>query len=183
MKYSIRSHRLLVAGLIAATAALPVTQAAHAGPGAPDDAQDIAVPEGNKVFLVGHAVGVQIYSCDGIAWKFVAPNADLYGDNGKLVATHYGGPTWRATDGSTVVAKRVKDTTPDLTAIPWLSLETVSTAAGDGGDRFTNTTYIQRVATVGGLAPAAAECDAETAGDLREVPYSADYYFWKASAG
>ena len=56
------------------------------------------------MFLVGHAVGVQIYSCNatasGFAWGFVAPRADLYGDNGKLVATHFGGPTWRARDGS-----------------------------------------------------------------------------------
>ena len=43
----------------------------------------IQVPAGNKVFLVGHAVGVQIYACNGVAWSFVAPRADLFGDTGR----------------------------------------------------------------------------------------------------
>jgi hypothetical protein len=30
----------------------------------------IQVPAGNKVFLVGHAVGVQIYSCNATAGGF-----------------------------------------------------------------------------------------------------------------
>ena len=68
---------------------------AHAEPPGPDVPSTIAVEEGHKVFLVGHAVGVQIYVCnptaDGFAWSFVAPRAKLYGDNGKLVATHSGG--------------------------------------------------------------------------------------------
>jgi len=41
------------------------------------------------------------------------------------------------------------------------------------------TSYIQRIATVGGLAPPAAQCTAATAGTVAEVPYTADYYFWK----
>ena len=71
------------------------------GPSLPPGTENIAVPAGNKVFLVGHAKGDQIYTCDGSVWT-VAPRADLYGDNGKLVATHFAGPTWQATDGSTV---------------------------------------------------------------------------------
>jgi hypothetical protein len=41
------------------------------------------------------------------------------------------------------------------------------------------TAYIQRIATTGGLAPPAMECNATTAGTVAEVPYTADYYFWK----
>jgi hypothetical protein len=41
------------------------------------------------------------------------------------------------------------------------------------------TTFIQRVNTTGGLAPPASECNASTAGTQAEVPYTADYYFWK----
>ena len=44
------------------------------------------------------------------------------------------------------------------------------------------TTFIQRIATVGGLAPAAATCNATTVGTRRAVPYTADYYFWKQQA-
>src|SRR5215216_7762141 len=104
MKRSIRIDRLLMAGIVAAVAAWPLAQLAHAGPAAPEVPSTIQVRGGNKVFLVGHAVGVQIYACNrtasGYVWGLVAPRADLYDDDGKLIMTHYGGPTWRAEDGS-----------------------------------------------------------------------------------
>jgi FtsP/CotA-like multicopper oxidase with cupredoxin domain len=175
--------RLLLAGSVAAAAALSLTQVAQAGPPAPVVPGPIQVPAGNKVFLVGHAVGVQIYSCNatpsGFGWGFVAPRANLYGDNGKLIITHFGGPTWQAKDGSTVVGRVEASVTVDATAIPWVRLSAASTAAGPDGDRLVHTSYIQRIATTGGLAPAAAECTATTAGTVAEVPYTADYYFWK----
>lgn len=170
--------------VVAAAALVPFASVASAAPPGPVVPSSIDVPDGNKVFLVGHAVGVQIYSCNaaagGFAWSFVAPRADLYGDNGKLVTTHFGGPTWQAKDGSSVVAVRVDGVTVDATAIPWLLLSAVTTVAGPDGDRLTRTTFIQRVATTGGLAPAAGDCNATTAGTQVEVPYTADYYFWKA---
>jgi Protein of unknown function (DUF3455) len=69
--------------------------------------------------------------------------------------------------------------TVDPTAIAWVRLAAASTAAGPGGDRLVDTSYIQRIATTGGLAPPAADCTAATAGTVAEVPYTADYYFWK----
>jgi Protein of unknown function (DUF3455) len=145
----------------------------------------IDVPDGNKVFLVGHAVGVQIYACgaagSGYGWSLAAPRADLYDDNGKVIVTHFAGPTWQAKDGSHVKGQVVNRVTVDSTSIPWLLLSATATAAGTDGDRLAGTTYIQRVATIGGLAPAAAECTAGTAGMVEEVPYLADYYFWKAT--
>ncbi len=177
--------RLLLVGIVAAAAALSLTQVAQARPPKPavQVPGAIAVPDGNKVFLVGHGVGVQIYSCNtttsGFVWGFVAPRANLYDDHGKLIITHFGGPTWQAKDGSTVVGRVEASITVDPTAIPWLRLAAVSTAAGPDGDRLVDTTYIQRIATTGGLAPPAAECNATTAGTQAEVPYTADYYFWK----
>ncbi len=176
-------NRLLLVGIIAAAAALSVTQVAQAGPPAPVVPSKIEVGAGNKVFLVGHAVGVQIYSCNatssGFVWGFVAPRANLYDDHGKLIITHFGGPTWQAMDGSRVVGRLVDSVTVDATAIPWLLLSAASTAAGPDGDRLVATTFIQRIATTGGLAPAARTCNAATAGAVAEVPYTADYYFWK----
>jgi Protein of unknown function (DUF3455) len=100
-------------------------QTAHARQGTSDVPSDLQVPQGNTVFLVGHAVGVQIYGCtltaSGAAWTLVAPRADLYGDSGRLVATHFAGPTWEAGDGSRVVGKREAGVTVDPTAIPWLN--------------------------------------------------------------
>jgi hypothetical protein len=181
-----RLSRHLVASAVALVAALPLAQAALAGPVAPDVPTDIQVPAGNKVFLVGHAVGVQIYSCNavtgGYGWTLVAPRADLYGDNGRLIATHFAGPRWQATDGSTVLGRRdAPPVTMDDTAIPWLRLVAASTSVGVDGDRLAHTTYIQRVATTGGLAPDASTCTVATAGAVQEIPYTADYYFWKAT--
>jgi hypothetical protein len=184
MRFFIRLNRLLLAGIVASAAALSLTQLAQAGPPEPVVPGAIEVPDGNKVFLVGHAVGVQIYSCNGVVWGFVAPRANLYDDQGKLIITHFGGPTWQAKDGSSVVGR--VDATPvtvDPTAIPWLRLAAASTTAGPDGDRLVATTYIQRIATTDGLAPPAAECNATTAGTVAEVPYTADYYFWKKTAG
>ena len=83
-------------------------------------------------------------------------------------------------DGSQVVAKLVDSVAVSPTAIPWLLLEKVSTAPGPyGGDKLVRTTYIQRIQTRGGLAPAAATCNAKAVGTRSEVPYTADYYFWK----
>jgi hypothetical protein len=164
-------------------AAWPLAQAANAGPAAPDVSSRIQPPAGHKVFLVGHATGVQIYSCNagttGYSWGLVAPRANLYGDNGKLIATHFAGPTWQARDGSKVVGQRVDGVTVDPTAIPWLLLSKSSTSVGDDDDRLAHTTYIQRVATTGGLAPAAADCTAGSVGTRREIDYTAAYYFWK----
>jgi hypothetical protein len=144
------------------------------------------VPDGNKPYLVGHAMGVQIYSCNatsaGYAWSFVAPRADLFDDNGKLIVTHFAGPTWQAKDGSSAVGRKVAGVTVDSTAIPWLLLSAASTAAGPDGDRLAATTFIQRINTTGGLAPAAADCNADAAGTRAEVPYTADYYFWKSAS-
>jgi hypothetical protein len=176
-------RRIPMCVVLAAVAALPLAQVADAKTDAPDVPGDIQVEAGHKVFLSGHAIGVQIYRCNatsgGFAWGLVAPRANLYDDHGKLIMTHYGGPTWEAGDGSKVVGARDGQVTVDSTAIPWLRLRAVSTSAGPDGDRLLRTSFIQRVATTGGLAPAAASCNAATTGEQVEVPYTADYYFWK----
>src|SRR5215204_4213516 len=86
-----------------------------------------------------------------------------------------------ARDGSKVTATLDGNgsVTVDPTAIPWLRLRVTSASAGADGDRLAGTKYIQRLETTGGLAPAAATCNAETLGTLAEVPYTADYAFWK----
>ena len=162
----------------AASAALVAAAPVHAAPAPPSVPGDIAVDAAHKLFLVGHAEGVQIYRCDAGAWSLVAPRATLYGDSGKVVATHYGGPTWEARDGSTIAGRRVAGVTVDPTAIPWLKLEATGTAAGEG-DRFAGVTFVQRYNTTGGLAPAAGTCTSTNAGEVKEIPYTADYAFYR----
>jgi Protein of unknown function (DUF3455) len=179
-----RFDRLLVAGLAAVAAAVPLAQAAQAGPAEPPEIPTrIQVDDGHKLFSVQHAIGVQIYKCNatptGHSWGFVAPRADLYDDKGRLAMTHYAGPTWQARDGSQVKAQRVDGVNVDPTAIDWLKLSKASSSVGPDGDLLHNTSFIQRINTTGGLAPAAGTCTAATAGTVEEVPYTADYYFYK----
>jgi hypothetical protein len=183
-----RLRRALGVVLTAGAATLSMAQVAlaePAGPTLPPGTENIAVPSGNKVFLVGHATGAQIYTCNNNAWTG-APRATLVADNGKLIIKHFAVPTWQATDGSSVVGKlppKAAVSAPKPNSIPWLLLEAKSTSVGLDGDRLSHTTFIQRVNTSGGVGPAPAECNATTAGKVVEVPYTADYYFWKATGG
>jgi hypothetical protein len=176
-------RRLIVAALAAAAALVPA--AALAGPAAPEVPEAIAVTGPHKPYLVAHAEGVQIYACTAVAgghaWRLLAPRATLTGDNGKVIGSHYGGPKWEARDGSIVAAARDAGASVDATAVDWLRLKVTSATAGPDGDHLTATTYIQRIHTVGGVAPAAAGCDADSIAEQREIPYSADYVFFKAT--
>ena len=149
---------------------------ARAGQPSPSLPDPIQVLDGSKVFLIGHATGVQIYhSCNGTGWSFVAPRANLFDVEGELIITHFAGPTWQATDGSMVVGHAEASVSVDPTAIPGVRLSAASTTPGQLG----STADVQRIATTGGLAPPAADCDAIRTGTVAEVPYTADYYFWK----
>jgi hypothetical protein len=172
--------RFLAALVVAALAPAGVAQAHDRVPAA------IAVPKGHQQFLKAHAEGVQIYACNatatGHAWGLVAPRADLLDKRGRLIGTHFAGPTWQAKDGSKVVGKRDAGVNVDPKSIDWLLLSAVSTAPGPRkhDDLLAGTTYIQRINTTAGLAPAAANCHAGTVGNRVEVPYTADYLFFKA---
>ena len=144
---------------------------------APEVPTDIAVPVGNKVHFHAFGVGVQIYTWNGTSWGAAVPEATLFDGNG-VVATHFAGPTWESNSGSQVVgALPPRAVTVDTNAIPWLRLQAVAEST-HGPGIFANTTYIQRVNTTGGKAPAA---DGIFIGQVARVPYSADYFFYRAA--
>jgi hypothetical protein len=65
-------------------------------------------------------------------------------------------------------------------SIAWLRLDVKGAAFGPtGGDKLTPTKLIQRINTVGGLAPADQCSTAADVGKKAFVPYSADYLFYK----
>lgn len=140
----------------------------------------ITPPAGHVPFDATFGVGVQIYKCDGNAWTFVAPRATLHNIVGKKVGDHFAGPTWQWRDGSAVVATKAGEAPSPIGAIPHLLLRATSTTPGKTGDHLAKTSYIQRLATTGGTAPAAGTCNARTAGTTAEVRYTAAYVFWKA---
>ena len=155
---------------------------------APDVPPGLVVPEGNRVSFHAYAVGVQIYgatvntnSPTGFAWVFRAPEAVLFDADGNVVGHHYAfaGPTrpaWESESGSRVVgARTVPGVTVNSNAIPWLILSAVETNTVGPGI-FARTTYIQRVNTTGGLAPAAPPT---AAGQTARVAYTAEYFFYQ----
>ena len=134
--------------------------------------------------MIVPAKGVQIYECrartdqvGGYAWAFVAPEADLFDTRGNRTGRHYAGPHWEATDGSKILGTvKERADAPVADAIPWLLLATKS--VGSEGS-FSKVTSIQRVNTVGGVAPTAG-CSQATAGTPARINYTADYYFFTA---
>ena len=140
-------------------------------------------PAANEsVAMIVPAKGVQIYECrasrnGGFEWAFVAPDAALFDTTGRLIGKHYAGPHWEAADGSKVVAKLVERAdAPKAGDIPWLLLGAKS--VGPEG-AFSKVTSIQRVNTVGGVAPKAG-CSQDNAGTPARIPYTADYHFFTA---
>ena len=134
----------------------------------------IAVPEGNKLAFQFHAEGVQIYTCQNAAWTFNGPEADLFDKHGRHKGTHYAGPTWEAEDDSTVVAGKIAEAPGETGSIPWLLLQAKSNT---GSGLMSNVSYIQRLSTVGGVAPAT-PCTAANSGEVARVPYTASYAFY-----
>lgn len=135
-----------------------------------------------KLAMVVPAKGVQIYECRAKGatheWAFVAPDAELFDTSGRRIGTHGAGPFWQAADGSRVngSVKARADAPAAAADIPWLLLATKSTGS-DG--TFSKVTLIQRVNTVGGVAPAQA-CDAGSVGQKARVAYTADYRLFTA---
>jgi hypothetical protein len=150
---------------------------------APTVPAEIVVPEGNKLTFMALAKGVQIYACaagtgGASAWTLRTPRADLLDDAGLQLGSHYGGvdkgmppgPDWEHKDGSRVHGAKPADVA-NAGSIPLLRLE----ATGRSGQgELSKVSFIQRLDTTGGVAPAGA-C---TAGQTTEVPYTATYYFY-----
>jgi hypothetical protein len=136
----------------------------------------VQVPAGQKLVGEYRAAGVQTYSCTGNAWKGLEPTATLVDKSDKPIIIHSRGPVWISTvDGSAVEAAPVDGAKNDVKgAVPELLLKT-RTARGDG--LFGKVTYVQRLATEGGVAPSGG-C---RAGAQTSVPYKALYTFYAAA--
>jgi hypothetical protein len=124
--------------------------------------------------------GVQIYTCkasnSAYAWALKAPDASLTDAGGHVIGKHFAGPSWQATDGSTVVGEALNvSSSPHNGSVPWLVLHAKS-HLGDGV--MANVQYIVRMRTEGGIAPASG-CDATHVGAEVRVPYSATYVFFR----
>jgi len=173
----------------------------------PNVPAEIKVPEGNTAYLKGYAAGTQNYVClpsgTGFAWRFLAPQATLFyvyplwgTQIFQQITTHFlspnpveagtARPTWQSSLDSSAVWGRATGSSIDPAyvaqgAIPWLRVEIVGAQTGPmGGRLLVETTFIHRLNTFGGIAPTSG-CGASTVGNVAFVPYTTDYYFYKAS--
>lgn len=145
----------------------------------------VKVPSGHQVAMATVGVGEITYECrpkaamaGAFEWVFVGPQADLNSSSGAKVGSYFGPPaTWAALDGSKITGTQLAVAPGGAGNIP-SQLVKANPAMGSGA--MSGVTYVQRVATRGGVAPAAA-CDAAAAGRKEIVKYSADYIFWKAA--
>jgi hypothetical protein len=167
----------------------------------------LQVEPGNEAFLVGHAIGTQNYVCkpsgNGVKFVLFTPEATLFKDNAdRQIITHYFSPnpfesntdatvvadgviraTWQARDTSTIWAKAHEPDgmlIVDPTAIAWVLLDVVGAQDGPtGGRTLSDSTFVQRVNTTGGLAPLTGCSSSTDVGNQAFVPYTADYFFYK----
>ena len=173
------------------------------GPDVPSVPPALEVPAGHDAYLTLYAIGTQNYVCvsttSGLGWRFIGPQATLFlsfrGVPRQQVSTHFlsadpsatARPTWQHSFDSSRVWGRVVASSTDPAyveagAIPWLLVEAAGTAVGPmGGNTLTRTTFIQRVNTSGGVAPAGGCSDAAHVGAQALVPYTTDYVFYRAS--
>jgi len=151
------------------------------------------------LFLIGHGVGTQNYVClpssTGFAFSLFTPEATLFTDDAGQLTTHFFSPdrdprdfgairvTWEhSRDTSTIWGAVTGQATVSKDAINWLRVEIKGALPGPtGGDKLTPTTFVQRINTVGGLAPAADCVGATDVGKRAFVPYTADYLFFKSA--
>jgi hypothetical protein len=207
MKNQIIGRIVLTANVTALAVGLTIAlpQTAHAASIRPPAVPaNIAVEAGNEVYFEGHGVGTQNYVClpsgTGVAFKLFTPQATLFSDDDKQLTTHFFGPdplengvirvAWEARDTSTVWGQvKPGNSSTDSAfvapgAVAWLLVTAVGSQDGpNGGDTLTHTTFIQRLNTAGGLAPSVGCTSSADVGNQAFVPYSADYYFFKAADG
>lgn len=174
---------------LTAAGTLALTLAACSTPGmmttmkTPEAPAAVTVPAGHKVVMMTTGVGDLTYECRAKAgaanaweWVFTGPDAMLYDMNKKMVGKYYGGPTWEAADGSKIGGKQLAVApSPNAGSIP---LQLVQTTLAMGNGAMTGVSYIQRLNTMGGIAPTDA-CGASSVGMKKTVKYQADYVFYK----
>ena len=144
--------------------------------------EPVRVPAGHAVALETLGKGEITYVCrekkdtaGSFEWAFVVPAATLWDMNQKAVGKYYGGPTWEAHDGSKITGKQVAVAPGGAGNIP-LQLVKADPAMGNGA--MSGVTFVQRLETRGGVAPAAL-CSAANNGGKQQVGYQARYVFYK----
>jgi hypothetical protein len=122
-----------------------------------------------------------------IITHFLSPNANPNGYSPNPLP--FGNPTWQSSFDSSRVWGQVTHSIaagsdlscPNAGSIACLLLQVVGSEQGPtGGKLLTKTTFVQRLNTSGGSAPGTGCLVPGDAGKQALVPYSADYFFFRA---
>jgi hypothetical protein len=141
------------------------------------------VPAGNYVAWDTPAEGVVTYACvqsQDVAgkqlWAVSSAKATLGQGNATQNGTYTSPPeTWTAADGSSVTGMQLLSVSADSAR---LSDQLVIANPADGAGLLSRVTYIQRFIKSGGEVPTR-PCNVVALGQKVEVPYQANYVFWK----
>ena len=145
----------------------------------------IQVATANSLVLETKASGTIEYQCSKekdplttYKWTMVGPKAELTSKSGDKIGDYSGPPArWTHKDGSFVTGSQVAVSPNGSKNIP---LQLVKADVSGGLGALTAISYVQRVNTQGGVAPAK-KCSADNEGDKEEVDYEAEYRFWKTN--
>jgi hypothetical protein len=140
----------------------------------------IDLPAGVRAVLQATGEGVQIYMCtvgnDGPQWVLKAPDAKLLDAAGKIIGSHFAGPTWRLKDGSQVQGDLIaSQPAPQANSVAWLLLRAKD---GTASGALAEVAFIRRTETHGGVAPASSCASSQDAGNIERIPYTAIYTFY-----
>jgi hypothetical protein len=145
----------------------------------------------------------------GFAFVLFTPQATLFDDDFTQLTTHFFSPnpkevntdpttvgdrviraTWQESRDSSAVWAKVDDPKKQAStdarfvekgAVAWLLLTAVGGQVGPtGGNRLTNTTFVQRLNTHGGVPPSTGCASSTDVANVAFVHYTADYFFYKA---
>ncbi len=174
----------ILSSVIAISAAAPALAMNHGKFSQDGLPEAVKVPAGNVVMLEAVGAGEITYECrakkdlaDQFDWVFVGPDAKLNDRAGKQIGKYYGPPaTWEASDGSKVTATQLATAPGGNGNLP---LQLVKANPASGAGAMQGVSFIQRLATKGGIAPASV-CAQANLGEKQIVQYQADYIFWKA---
>lgn len=150
---------------------------------------NLVPPAGNVLDSVFQARGVQVYRCTTTestppgnptsSWLLLEPAATLTGavrgSTRPVTAIHFRGPSWQSDQDGSLVEGTARANSPVPGSIPQLLIQS---KRNQGTGVFGRTTFIQRLATNGGTAPAGSCTEGATA----SVPYGAVYRFFVAAA-
>jgi uncharacterized protein DUF3455 len=168
-------HHIFLAGHAVGTqgyVCLPTsTGASWTVSGSRPEADLFAAAPGHHVQIISH---------------FLSPNTSP--NEFALKPLPFGSPTWQSSSDSSKVWGQTLSSIPagsdascpNAGAIGCLLLQSIGSADGPtGGKMMTRTTFIQRLNTQGGSAPATGCSAATDVGKQTLVPYSADYFFFR----